>query len=135
LHARNSFDVARAELSRRSRTPSRTESPRLRAGSLSVEHAGDAFAALAGRDEVSFYQAETQSMVRENQMLRQRIRELGESLDLRLSSVSRADPVERQLADHKNGASHEPLTPSNLLRTQSVSERAANAASGLGGPG
>jgi hypothetical protein len=31
-----------------------------------------------GRDESAFYQAETQMLVRENQMLRLRIRELGE---------------------------------------------------------
>lgn len=35
-----------------------------------------------GRDESAFYQAETQMLVRENQMLRLRIRELGEFLFL-----------------------------------------------------
>lgn len=74
LHPRTSFDVARADLQRRSRTPSRTASPRLRSTSISGE--GEPFS-LAGRDESAFYQAETQMMVRENQMLRQRIRELG----------------------------------------------------------
>lgn len=34
---------------------------------------------LSGRDESAFYQAETQMLVRENQMLRHRIRELGKS--------------------------------------------------------
>jgi hypothetical protein len=33
---------------------------------------------LTGRDESAFYQAETQSLMRENQMLRHRIKELGE---------------------------------------------------------
>lgn len=32
---------------------------------------------LGGRDESAFYQAETQMLVRENQMLRHRIRDLG----------------------------------------------------------
>lgn len=74
LHPRSSFDVARVELHRRSRTPSRTASPRMRAASISAE--GEPFS-LGGRDESAYYQAETQSMIRENQMLRQRIRELG----------------------------------------------------------
>jgi hypothetical protein len=74
LHPRSSFDLARADLHRRSRTPSRAASPRLRSTSISGE--GEPFN-LAGRDESAFYQAETQMMVRENQMLRLRIRELG----------------------------------------------------------
>jgi hypothetical protein len=74
LHPRSSFDLARADLQRRSRTPSRTASPRLRSTSISGE--GEPLS-LGGRDESAFYQAETQMMIRENQMLRQRIRELG----------------------------------------------------------
>lgn len=35
------------------------------------------------RDETAFYQAETQNLTRENQMLKLRIRELGESSALR----------------------------------------------------
>jgi hypothetical protein len=77
LYTRGSFDLARADLqNRRSRTPSRTASPRMRATSTSAEDGGPAWA-LGGRDESAFYQAETQMMTRENQMLRQRIRELG----------------------------------------------------------
>jgi hypothetical protein len=76
LHPRSSFDLARADVQRRSRTPSRTASPRLRSGSISNE-TGEPWN-LGGRDESAFYQAETQMMMRENQMLRQRIRELGE---------------------------------------------------------
>jgi len=76
LHPRSSFDLARADLQqRRSRTPSRTASPRLRSTSISGE-GGEAWS-LGGRDESAFYQAETQMLIRENQMLRQRIRELG----------------------------------------------------------
>lgn len=77
LYARGSFDLARADLQhRRSRTPSRTASPRIRATSISAEDGGPSWS-LGGRDESAFYQAETQMMTRENQMLRQRIRELG----------------------------------------------------------
>ncbi|KAG5999944.1 hypothetical protein E4U54_001608 [Claviceps lovelessii] len=71
---RGSMDMARAELHRRSRTPSRGASPRLRATSTSQE-SGDWV--LGGRDESAFYQAETQMLTRENQMLRHRIRDLG----------------------------------------------------------
>lgn len=74
-HPRASMEIARADIQRRSRTSSRTDSPNLRSTSISGE-AGDPWT-LGGRDESAFYQAETQMMVRENQMLRQRIRELG----------------------------------------------------------
>lgn len=74
-HPRSSFDMARADLQRRSRTPSRNASPRLRSTSISAE-SGEQWV-LGGRDESAFYQAETQMLIRENQMLRHRIRELG----------------------------------------------------------
>jgi hypothetical protein len=72
---RSSLDMARDALHRRSRTPSRgPSSPRIRSASISQE--GEPH--LSGvRDETTYYQAETQSLVRENQMLRHRIRELG----------------------------------------------------------
>ena len=73
-HPRSSFDMARADLQRQSRTPSRGASPRIRSTSISAE-SGDW--ALGGRDESAFYQAETQMLTRENQMLRHRIRDLG----------------------------------------------------------
>ncbi|KFH47836.1 hypothetical protein ACRE_013840 [Hapsidospora chrysogenum ATCC 11550] len=73
---RGSIDLTRGDPNRRSRTPSRGASPRLRSTSISVE-SGDW--ALSGRDESAFYQAETQMLTRENQMLRHRIRELGTS--------------------------------------------------------
>jgi len=68
--------MARADLHRRSRTPSRGPSPRIRATSISAE-SGDWV--LGGRDESAFYQAETQMLIRENQMLKHRIRDLGET--------------------------------------------------------
>jgi hypothetical protein len=73
---RRSMDIGRASITARSRTPSRTASPRMRSSSISGE-AGEGWS-LGGRDEAAFYQAETQMVTRENQMLRQRIRELGE---------------------------------------------------------
>ncbi|KAL2023360.1 hypothetical protein VTK56DRAFT_2717 [Thermocarpiscus australiensis] len=95
----------RSSLDRRSRTPSRGASPRLRSTSIS----GDSdHWVLGGRDESAFYQAETQMLVRENQMLRHRIREL-----------------ERQLSE-LNGSNtsltHEPSQSSNLNRSVSASE-------------
>lgn len=76
MHPRSSFDLARADLQRRSRTPSRGASPRMRSASISGE-SGEHWV-LGGRDESAFYQAETQMLTRENQMLRHRIRDLGE---------------------------------------------------------
>lgn len=80
---RSSFDMARADLRHRSRTPSRNASPRLRSTSISADSA-EPFS-LGGRDESAFYQAESQMLIRENQMLRHRIRELGEFSRLRHS--------------------------------------------------
>lgn len=76
-HPRSSFDMARADIQRRSRTPSRTASPRMRSTSISGD-SGEQWV-LGGRDENAFYQAETHMLIRENQMLRHRIRDLGES--------------------------------------------------------
>jgi hypothetical protein len=84
-HPRSSFDMARADIQRRSRTPSRGASPRVRATSISAE-SGDWV--LGGRDENAFYQAETQMLTRENQMLRHRIRDLGKSLTMNCDIVS-----------------------------------------------
>ena len=107
-HPRSSFDMARADLQRRSRTPSRGASPRLRAASISGE--SDQLV-LGGRDESAFYQAETQMLTRENQMLRHRIRDL-----------------ERQLADANATAqiTHEPASHSHLLRAESAEEEAGD---------
>ncbi|KAL2172008.1 hypothetical protein VTG60DRAFT_745 [Thermothelomyces hinnuleus] len=103
---RSSFDMARADLRHRSRTPSRNASPRLRSTSISAD-SGEPWA-LAGRDESAFYQAESQMLVRENQMLRHRIREM-----------------ERQLAElqgNNTSLSHEPSHSSHLNHSMSVSE-------------
>lgn len=94
LHPRSSFDLVRTDLAhRRSRTPSRTASPRMRATSISGE--GEPIN-LGGRDESAFYQAETQMMVRENQMLRQRIRELGWSISSQVWIISKRDKTNEE---------------------------------------
>ncbi len=77
---RSSMDLS-LQSSRRSRTPSRTASPSLRPVSAGLPGPGDDWA-FTGRsqssfDDSTFYQAETQMLTRENQMLKQRIRELG----------------------------------------------------------
>lgn len=120
LHPRSSFDLARNELHRRSRTPSRHASPRMRATSTSGE--GGENWSLAGRDESAYYQAETQSMIRENQMLRQRIRELGMCIDMLNAYILIC--LERQISESHGSApvTHEPALPSHLLHSSSVSE-------------
>ncbi|PNP51977.1 hypothetical protein THARTR1_07186 [Trichoderma harzianum] len=101
-HHRNSMEMARADMQRRSRTPSRNASPRLRATSISAE-SGDW---SLFRDESAFYQAETQMLTRENQMLRHRIRELEKQVSEMTSS-----PVP-----------NEPPVPSNLTRSSTSAE-------------
>ncbi|KAI0882784.1 uncharacterized protein GGS22DRAFT_190763 [Annulohypoxylon maeteangense] len=106
-HPRSSFDIARDALHRRSRTPSRgAPSPRMRSTSISGESGEPHLSGV--RDESAYYQAETQSLVRENQMLRHRIREL-----------------ERQLSEaHANNTAltREPAHHSQLTQSTSVSE-------------
>ncbi|KAI1657556.1 hypothetical protein F4813DRAFT_80804 [Daldinia decipiens] len=112
-HPRSSFDMARDALHRRSRTPSRgAPSPRLRSTSISAESGEPLLSGV--RDESAYYQAETQSLVRENQMLRHRIREL-----------------ERQLSEAHAGASltREPTHHSHLTQSTSLSEEDAAAGS------
>ncbi|KAI0011020.1 hypothetical protein F4779DRAFT_263962 [Xylariaceae sp. FL0662B] len=121
-HPRSSFDMARDALHRRSRTPSRgATSPRMRSASISTLEMG-APHLIGVRDESAYYQAETQSLIRENQMLRHRIREL-----------------ERQLSDaHANAGSsvtREPVLHSHLTHSTSISEEGAGAAeSSAAGP-
>ncbi|CAJ2512879.1 Uu.00g009980.m01.CDS01 [Anthostomella pinea] len=109
---RLSFDMARDALHRGSRTPSRgASSPRMRSTSFSQE--GEPH--LSGvRDESVYYQAETQSLVRENQMLRHRIRELERQVN---EAHASAAAVTREPAHH-----------SHLTHATSVSEEDAAAA-------
>ncbi|KAI9696845.1 MAG: hypothetical protein M1836_005207 [Candelina mexicana] len=97
---RSSFDLSRRS-SQRSRASNR--SPALRPVSAGLTGHSDEQGWLLGgsgsRDESAYYQAETQTLTRENQMLRMRIREL-----------------ERQVSDLNPTPSntHAPATVSNL---------------------
>lgn len=75
-----SFDLSR-QSSRASRTPSRGGSPSMRPMSAGLQSQGEDWVlsggSQSGRDDVAYYQAETQMLTRENQMLKMRIRELG----------------------------------------------------------
>jgi hypothetical protein len=74
--SRPTHDISQ-QSSRRSQTPSRNTSPALLSGA-GPGLGGDGDWSLGNsRDESAFYQAETQMLTRENQMLRLRIRELG----------------------------------------------------------
>ncbi|PTB60735.1 hypothetical protein M431DRAFT_71457 [Trichoderma harzianum CBS 226.95] len=100
-HHRNSMEMARADMQRRSRTPSRNASPRLRATSISAE-SGDW---SLFRDESAFYQAETQMLTRENQMLRHRIRELEKQVsEMTSSPVPNEPPVSSNLTRSSTSA-------------------------------
>ncbi|KAB5576529.1 hypothetical protein GE09DRAFT_954201 [Coniochaeta sp. 2T2.1] len=116
MHPRSSFDMARADLQRRSRTPSRGASPRLRSASISGD-SGEHWL-LGGRDENAFYQAETQMLTRENQMLKHRIRELERQLNEAAGTGSVS-------------SSHEPSHASRLHRSTSISEEGATRPVGL----
>ncbi|KAI0160903.1 hypothetical protein GGR52DRAFT_562117 [Hypoxylon sp. FL1284] len=115
-HPRSSFDIARDALHRRSRTPSRgAPSPRMRSTSISGESGEPHLSGV--RDESAYYQAETQSMVRENQMLRHRIRELERQLSEAHASVS----LTREPAHHSQ------LTQSTSLSEEEVAARSSSA--------
>ncbi|KAL8793791.1 MAG: hypothetical protein Q9195_003621 [Heterodermia aff. obscurata] len=83
---RGSLELSR-QSSHRSRTPSRNTSPMLRPMSAGLQAHGEDWQlsssgmsrgdSQSSRDESTYYQAETQTLTRENQMLRMRIRELG----------------------------------------------------------
>jgi hypothetical protein len=86
----------------RSRRGSHTGSPALRpmSGQGGVHDYNDMLPGSAtGRDESAFYQAETQNLTRENQMLKLRIRELGTCLYSPASIHNANAHSERQLSD------------------------------------
>ncbi|KAL8668329.1 MAG: hypothetical protein Q9168_007040 [Polycauliona sp. 1 TL-2023] len=97
---RGSYELSR-QSSRQSRTPSRTGSPSLRPSSAGVQAQGEDWMLSGGsqssRDDAAYYQAETQMLTRENQMLKIRIRDL-----------------ERQLNDGSSALTNSPSNPSNL---------------------
>lgn len=65
------------------------------------------------RDDVAYYQAETQMLTRENQMLKMRIRELGSSVAVPLLAACLRG-AERQLNDGGSVTTSSPSNPSNL---------------------
>ncbi|KAF3904925.1 hypothetical protein ABW20_dc0108914 [Dactylellina cionopaga] len=88
-------------LSTRSRTSSRTSSPLLlpvgMESSVWPPTANDPFL-MGGRDEVAFYRAETDMLLRENEMLKRRIKELEEK-----STGEKADGVASASASTSGG--------------------------------
>ncbi|EFQ33180.1 uncharacterized protein GLRG_08324 [Colletotrichum graminicola M1.001] len=126
-HPRSSFDMARADLQRRSRTSSRGASPRLRSTSMSGD-SGDHWV-LGGRDESAFYQAETQMLVRENQMLRHRIRDLEKQLtDLLSGTTSHGNPSEPVNPSHLRAAAVEEDDSMTARVTPSITAGSSEAA-------
>ncbi|KAL8784374.1 MAG: hypothetical protein Q9213_004026 [Squamulea squamosa] len=94
---RGSYELSR-QSSRQSRTPSRTGSPALRPSSAGLQAHGEEWMLSSGsRDDIAYYQAETQMLTRENQMLKMRIREL-----------------ERQVNEGSSAMANNPSNPSNL---------------------
>jgi len=64
---------------------------------------------LGGRDESAFYQAETQMLIRENQMLKHRIRDLEKQLSEAVGAGN-------------TSVTHEPSHTSHLIHSTSASE-------------
>lgn len=79
--SRSPFNISRqSSFADRSRGGSHAGSPALRPFPGAPHDAHEMLPSpAAGRDESAFYQAETQNLTRENQMLKLRIRELGKS--------------------------------------------------------
>lgn len=144
IHPRSSFDMARADLHRRSRTPSRGTSqgasPRLRAASISAVDLGEG-STLSGRDESAFYQAETQMLVRENQMLKHRVRELEKQLteaqitpSARHESGHRSSLAQASAEAQAISARHEPGRRSSLAHASSAEGHVSASASASSNP-
>ena len=112
---RGSLELSR-QSSYRSRTSSRTESPFRTVSTGALGQHDDIYS--DGRrqaliNENAYYVAETQNLTRENQMLRQRIRELGRILHTTKQSKELIS-AERQLNDNNSGTTNSPTIPSNL---------------------
>ncbi|KAF1923320.1 uncharacterized protein M421DRAFT_425982 [Didymella exigua CBS 183.55] len=110
--SRSPFNISRqSSFADRSRGGSHTGSPALRPFPGAPHEAHEMLPSSAtGRDESTFYQAETQNLTRENQMLKLRIREL-----------------ERQLADQNptSQMTHSPAIHSSLVPTPGGSRDSA----------
>ncbi|WPG97894.1 Hypothetical protein R9X50_00067600 [Acrodontium crateriforme] len=95
---------------------SRGSSPSLRPVSGPLSPSAADFILPASRDESTFYQAETQTLTRENQMLKQRIREL----ERQISELGGGGST---LSSHLNshGQGHSPLaSPSATNSTENI---------------
>jgi hypothetical protein len=118
--SRSPFNISRqSSFADRSRGPSHTGSPSLRPfpGQPGTHDVHDMLPGPAtGRDESAFYQAETQNLTRENQMLKLRIRELGEYLPSIIHRVFTNALPERQLSEMNptNQVTHSPVIHSSL---------------------
>lgn len=141
IHPRSSFDLSRS-VRAGSRTPSRNASPGLPLRSPSIgplpttpqypgvpggigrQASEEWLSGVSPRDEAQFYQAEAQTMTRENQMLRLRIRELEKEVREKGSEGSAG-------TGRRGSVAYEPATPSGLIR--GVSARGeSNRGSGRG---
>lgn len=119
--SRSPFNISRqSSFADRSRGGSHAGSPALRPFPGAPHDAHEMLPSPAtGRDESAFYQAETQNLTRENQMLKLRIRELGKSLAMSFTSAILISAPERQLADMNptSQVTHSPAIHSSLSPT------------------
>ncbi|KAK7548642.1 hypothetical protein IWX49DRAFT_41456 [Phyllosticta citricarpa] len=123
--------LSRNSSHRRSRNSSRTGSPALRPASHHSESGDWLLSAAGNRDESAFYQAETQMLTRENQMLKMRIRELERQLhDLNPTSpITQAPVTTSNLSSPPLRPEDEPTTLRLDSRTPPVTLGEAGAAS------
>ncbi|KAK2810626.1 hypothetical protein FQN50_002883 [Emmonsiellopsis sp. PD_5] len=80
---------------------------------------GDGAGRRGSRDETSYYQAETATLTRENQMLRHRIRELERQISEMSSSTAHAPTTRSNLATEEESV---PPTPQPQSESQSQSQ-------------
>lgn len=113
-NAHPSLSLSR-QSSRRSRTPSRTASPALRPVSAGLQAQSEGWFGERSSmmDDGAFYQAETQMLTRENQMLRARIRELGTCFSASVGPCPNIK-TERQLSELSPTSINSPPISSSL---------------------
>ncbi|KAK8223960.1 hypothetical protein HDK90DRAFT_421942 [Phyllosticta capitalensis] len=110
--------LSRNSSHRRSRNSSWTGSPALRPTSHHSESGDWQLGATGNRDESAFYQAETQMLTRENQMLKMRIREL----ERQLHHLNPTSPITQAPATTSN-LSSPPLRPEDEPSTLHLDSR------------
>lgn len=142
--SRSPFAMSR-QSSRASRTSSHAGSPALRpmSGGPHDSHEWLPASATTTRDESAFYQAETQMLTRENQMLKLRIRELGMWIPMsqlnalfRFFVFTNSGIPERQLAanDPTSSITRSPAQQSTLHNNPPVSRSEQQSSSEPGPP-